>query len=587
MINWASIATGSLWLLGVAIILATVSFADYAANASRLPAIDTWRGLRRSRWVHLGGLLACAGLAFSTDWWPVGAAWGLLFLALAYHWRRVSNAPQPAMLSLAQSSAQHIVPSNHRSLIHAAAKWLARTEILWLALVSPFFLFPSTHNALLLTPLLALPILWVARRIARGHFIPCTPLDWALALLLFMVLVSLFATPDIAFGLGKVAGVLFGVALYYALVEWACGDKRLWQAIGAYLLAGGALALLGLVGTNWLYKFPLLSDATRNLPTVLRGLPGAESGFQPNEVGGSLLWVILPLVSLAGWAWLGNRPRQRESLPGTLAFQRFGLLALLVLTGTTLLLTQSRGAWIGAVCGLVLLAWLPVPRARLLLADLLAVGIVASLFTGSAQVAGRLLDAAGPDASTLNDPINMQVRLIIWSAAIDNIERAPITGIGMNSFRRLMPLRYPTIPVPPDYDSTRTDYDVAHAHNQLAQAALDLGLPGLVAYLALWLLAAALVVLSWRNSSGWKRAAAAGIGAALLAHFVFGLTDAVALGAKPGVFFWALLALLVALWKQSALHSSENMGANEQIDSFMTLLEEQTPQLIAPGQTRL
>jgi len=31
-----------------------------------------------------------------------------------------------------------------------------------------------------------------------------------------------------------------------------------------------------------------------------------------------------------------------------------------------------------------------------------------------------------------------------------------------------------------------------------------------------------------------------------VAHAVFGLTDAVALGAKPGLFFWILLGVLAA-----------------------------------------
>lgn len=43
------------------------------------------------------------------------------------------------------------------------------------------------------------------------------------------------------------------------------------------------------------------------------------------------------------------------------------------------------------------------------------------------------------------------------------------------------------------------------------------------------------------------RALATGLGGGLLAHMVFGLTDAVTLGAKPGVLFWMLLGLVVAL----------------------------------------
>ena len=101
------------------------------------------------------------------------------------------------------------------------------------------------------------------------------------------------------------------------------------------------------------------------------------------------------------------------------------------------------------------------------------------------------------------------------------------------------------------------DFDVSHAHNHLLQAALDLGLPGLIAYLSIWLLAAVMVVQTWRAAGPSQRVLAVGLAAGLLAHFVYGMTDVVALGAKPGMFWWWLLALLVANW-QLTFRRNEN-----------------------------
>ena len=42
---------------------------------------------------------------------------------------------------------------------------------------------------------------------------------------------------------------------------------------------------------------------------------------------------------------------------------------------------------------------------------------------------------------------------------------------------------------------------------------------------------------------------ALGLGGGLLGYFVYGLTDAVALGAKPGFLWWWLLALATGLYK--------------------------------------
>ncbi len=50
---------------------------------------------------------------------------------------------------------------------------------------------------------------------------------------------------------------------------------------------------------------------------------------------------------------------------------------------------------------------------------------------------------------------------------------------------------------------------------------------------------------SWRRSGDpWSRALAAGLSGSLLAYWIYGLTDAVSLGAKPGFIFWLLLALI-------------------------------------------
>jgi hypothetical protein len=73
----------------------------------------------------------------------------------------------------------------------------------------------------------------------------------------------------------------------------------------------------------------------------------------------------------------------------------------------------------------------------------------------------------------------------------------------------------------------------------------DLGLLGLVAYLALIISA---IWIGWRlarsrSEWGWL---GLGIVGALVAFHTYGLTDAVALGAKPGVAFWMLLALAAA-----------------------------------------
>jgi putative inorganic carbon (HCO3(-)) transporter len=132
----------------------------------------------------------------------------------------------------------------------------------------------------------------------------------------------------------------------------------------------------------------------------------------------------------------------------------------------------------------------------------------------------------------------VESRLEIWTRARYGLEDFPFTGIGLGTFRRLAPLLYPLFLVSPDRD-------IAHAHNHLLQTGLDLGLPGLITYLALWLLAGAMLWRSWhRKQNVWQCALVIGLAGALVGHFVYGLTDAVALGASPGFIFWLSLGLI-------------------------------------------
>ena len=93
MINWISLAANSLWILGLALGLAALSYASWAA---RLQAGTLRRQLQQAayqRLITLAGALFCLGLtATAAAAWEM-AVWALLTLAfmaqLALTWRRV------------------------------------------------------------------------------------------------------------------------------------------------------------------------------------------------------------------------------------------------------------------------------------------------------------------------------------------------------------------------------------------------------------------------------------------------------------------------------------------------------------------
>jgi O-antigen ligase len=166
---------------------------------------------------------------------------------------------------------------------------------------------------------------------------------------------------------------------------------------------------------------------------------------------------------------------------------------------------------------------------------------VLALTLGTDSLSDFVVSRAGPAfVSTFS------LRTTLWALSLKAIQDYKFTGMGMNVFRKLLPIRYPGYPALPGEE-------VAHAHNHLLQAAIDLGLPGLIAYLSLWIVAAILLVLVYRRaSSAVYRVMASGLGAGLIAHFVFGMADVIPLGAKVGVLFWMTLGMVVALHRVAA-----------------------------------
>ncbi len=96
--------------------------------------------------------------------------------------------------------------------------------------------------------------------------------------------------------------------------------------------------------------------------------------------------------------------------------------------------------------------------------------------------------------------------------------------------------------------------DVASAHNHLLQVGVDLGIPGMVAYVALWTSLLRLLLLVWRRSPDPDcRLIAAGLAWGLFAQFPYQMTDAISLGAKLGIFFWVATALSAAVLRRSGV----------------------------------
>lgn len=396
-----------------------------------------------------------------------------------------------------------------------------------------------------------------------------TPLNGALTLLILMVLVSVGATHNLRLSLPKVSGMVLGFGLYFAVLRAGRHSSGWWWSLLLFLGFGLGVSLLGLTGMkplNEADKIVSLNRIMERIPRLVAGLPGAEAGFHPNEVAGALTWVLPIFLTLSCYSLLPRRGLRQldvetgnvtvvEMLSRLTAAQR-RLVKIILWSGTLLIgvvfvLTQSRSGYIGMVltCLVIVLIVLPRRGRRIALVLVLVTGLaLVLLWMGEAPrfwervAVGQNLTPMGGMLSTNS----IDDRMKIWPLAISALADFPVTGMGMNTFREMSVQQY-------GLPRNSSQSDIAHAHNEFLQTGLDLGIPGLVAYMALHILAFWMAIRTWRLVESYEdshrvfqQAIILGLGGGLLAHLLYGLTDAVALGAKPGVLLWVLLGLVAS-----------------------------------------
>jgi len=416
-----------------------------------------------------------------------------------------------------------------------AEVWLQWAVVVVPVLVAPALLFPRVEWMVLG---LTVPAVWVGNFLLKKHFVASTPLNLLLFPLLTMVLVSLYATLDVEFSLAKVAGTLLGVFVFFGLVQFIDRGHRLWLGISGLCFGGVVFALMSLVITNWgIGKMGFRTNLGQMFPIRFRGLPGLEEGFNPNPVGGTLVLFIPLLLVLALYLLRTREAAGRVTATpsaGNLAAHGVGMTLLrvsvivtLLLLGAVLLLSQSRSAWGGFALASGFMLFV---RFRWFRWGTLAVVLVTVVLMWVFQTEMPLVEEI------------RRSRFEIWSKAIEGIQDFALTGMGMNSFRKVVHVRYPPVTI-------ASNVDIASAHNHILQAALDLGIAGMVVYVAIWAAVARMLAMVGRWSGDLlKRRVAMGLGAGLLAQLVYQTTDAIPLGAKVGIFWWITLGLVVSMF---------------------------------------
>ncbi|MFH1680973.1 MAG: O-antigen ligase family protein, partial [Candidatus Eisenbacteria bacterium] len=221
--------------------------------------------------------------------------------------------------------------------------------------------------------------------------------------------------------------------------------KRIRYAAGALVVGGGITAAYGI--------FYYGNDPSTRL-----------GGFVGNymSTGG-----ILMMISLVAFSLLFHR-RVGGALPWIA-----GLLLPVLLAA--LYLTDTRGAWLGLLGGLLALVLLV--RRRLVLIPILLLAVLLA-FPGKPR--DTALSAVRPD-----HPRNRE-RLFMWKAGIEIFRDHPWTGVGLAGMREIYA----------DYQDPDSEERAVHLHSVPIQVLASMGILGFAAWvylfgsLLLWLLRA-------------------------------------------------------------------------------------------------
>lgn len=462
-----------------------------------------------------------------------------------------SERPSEAPLS-EYGSANHASPAPRSG----AGRILLGFELPALVAIALAFWFPTRSSVLLLTVIAG----FCCVRLATEHrpFVS-TVIDWPVACFIALLPLSALGVADWSLAYGRMLSIAAGLAIVYALAAYprtAEGAVRLTFAVGVSTALG--VAAVGLVGTAWEAtgkKFLVLDSLYARLPHLVQGVArGTERGaINPNETAGALVMFVPLLVALAaGLAFSGGtRARHAQALAASIS---------LAAVATVLLLTQSRGGMFAAGAGLVVAgAWATLRlrggRVALTSALLIALGV-----TGLMAWVG--VSAALGGGRSYETFIG---RGELWLRAIYMIQDSPWFGVGLGQFQKVVSQDYGDVALAKDFvlgvgpvaldipqpsAPLLIDYNgnIPHAHNLLLQNALDFGIPGAGAFLAVLLASySGLWRACMRTTDRRVVCVTSGLAGAMAAFLAFGVNDMIVIGARGGLPLWIVLGLAVAL----------------------------------------
>jgi putative inorganic carbon (HCO3(-)) transporter len=392
-----------------------------------------------------------------------------------------------------------------------------------LALLGPLFIFPREKwNWVLIAGVAAI---FSGRWIFERKLLPHTPIDTAMALLVLWAFFGLFGVHDLTVCTPKIAGLTYGVVLFYILIGALTTRVRIKIAILIFISMSLAVSFVGTLSRFDGIGFPQITKnkIIENVPKVILNIKGAENGINPNPLGGTLLLFVPP--GMMALAFLLKRKNEITK----------NITRYLLIVGTAVILGADIFAIfysrsVGAMAAFVFILFM-MGKKRRPIKVCIGLAVVFSFFFilkspyfNKNVIIKSTREAL--DASALS-------RLPIWQSGLKAAQEHAVFGLGVETLRTTPPLKY---------------YE-AHAHNQFIHLAAEMGIPALIAYLAILVGAGWMTIEVVRSKMPeWMILIIRGLAWGQIGFAIFGIADAIPLGSKPGIFFWISLALMTSMY---------------------------------------
>jgi len=324
------------------------------------------------------------------------------------------------------------------------------------------------------------------------------------------------------------AALALGLAAMGTVAVWCRTRERLALAALVFVVCGASAVGIGFRSVAQVHTAKAFFGKPTGADSESAPLPLTrlhDHTFVNRNALAAVALMVLPVA-----AAIAAVPFVRSGL--RLPIQFAGLVSAFWLF-TVVVIMQSRSAWLAAAC----LAWL---LARRFLTPTVwwltaAMGLL---------VVPTVIYALGSDHPRVVELLaSGRSRIEIWEQGLAALRSSPWTGIGLDFYRYS---GYSPVLVWPNIIVGRP-----HAHNLFLQTALDVGLIGLAAYLAVTasVLRRAYQLAVTGAQDRWVRSVGVAAGLSVLSVQVYGLMDAVALGTKAGVFQWLACGLALAAWR--------------------------------------